>query len=78
MTRFRLRDDQWERIEPWMSGKPTDGSVTGRSNRRLIEAVRWIGRTGSPGRDLPKDLGNWHTVPTRYPCGSKKGQWQQM
>ncbi len=67
----------WEQIEPEMSGQSTDGGVTGRSNRRLIEAMRWIGRTGSPIRDLPEDLGNWHPVFRRYPRGFPKGLGQK-
>lgn len=67
-----LRDDQWIRIEPLLSGKASDCGVTGKENRLFLEAVLWICRTGAPWRDLPEDLGNWHTVFTRYNRWSKK------
>lgn len=78
MSRHLLRDDQWERIEPLLSGKAGDCGVTGRNNRQFIEAVLWLCRTGAPWRDLPNDLGNWHTVFTRYNRWSKKGRWQAI
>ncbi len=78
MTRFMLGDDPWERIEPLMSGNPTDGGVTGRSNRRLIEAVLWIARIDSTWRDLSEDLGNGHPVSRRSPRGSKKGSGRRF
>jgi transposase len=71
-----LRDDQWERIEPLLSGKASDCGVTGKENRLFLEAVLWICRTGAPWRDLPEDLGNWHTIFTRYNRWSKKGRWE--
>ncbi|MCU7917124.1 MAG: transposase [Candidatus Thiodiazotropha sp. (ex Epidulcina cf. delphinae)] len=78
MRRRILRDDQWARIAPLLSGKASDCGVTGKNNRQFIEAVLWICRTGAPWRDLPKELGNWHTVFTRYNRWSKKGRWQTI
>ena len=78
MSRMTLKDDQWERIEPLLSGKPGDCGVTGKNNRLFLEAVLWICRTGAPWRDLPQDLGNWHTVFTRYNRWSKGGRWQAI
>ena len=43
-----LRDDQWERIEQLLPGKATDRGVTAKDNRRFVEAVLWIMRTGIP------------------------------
>ena len=78
MTRLLLRDDQWDRIEPLLSGRAGDCGVTGKQNRLLIEAVLWICRTGAPWRDLPADLGHWHTVFTRYNRWSQKGRWEAI
>jgi len=33
---------------------------------RLVEAVLWIARTGSPWRDLPTHFGNWSTAFRRF------------
>ena len=73
-----LRNDQWERIEHLLSGKPSDPGVTAEDNRLFLEAVLWIARTGSPWRDLPPQLGNWHTTYTRFSRWGKKGIWQRL
>ena len=54
MDRKMLRDDQWQRIEHLLPGKASDRGVTVKDNRRFVEAVLWIMRTGSPWRDLPE------------------------
>lgn len=78
LNRAVLRDDQWERIAPLLSGKAGDCGVSGKNNRQFIEAVLWIARTGAPWRDLPEELGHWHTVFTRYNRWSKKGRWASI
>jgi len=52
-----LREDQWERIQDSLPGKVGDVSRTG-DNRRFIEVVMWIGRTGAPWRSLPGVYGS--------------------
>ena len=76
--RKMLRNDQWERIEHLLPGKPTDRGVTAKDNRLFVEAVLWIARTGSPWRDLPAQLGNWHNVYTRFSRWGKSGVWQRV
>ena len=76
--RKMLRNDQWERIEPLLPGKASDRGVTAKDNRLFVEAVLWIARTGSPWRDLPPQLGNWHNVYTRFSRWGKTGVWQRV
>ncbi len=78
MERKLLRDDQWERIRGLLPGKASDPGVTAKDNRLFIEAVLWIARTGAPWRDLPVELGNWHTTFTRFSRWAKKGVWQRV
>ena len=54
MERFVLSDAQWAKMEPHCLGKPTDPGRSGSDNRRFVEAVLWIVRTGSANicRDL--------------------------
>ena len=78
MERKVLRDDQWERIKDILPGKVSDPGVTARDNRLFIEAVLWIARTGAPWRDLPKELGNWHSVYVRFSRWGEKGVWQKV
>jgi transposase len=62
MDRYVLTDAQWARMEPHCLGKSTDPGRSGSDNRRFVEAVLWIARTGSPWRDLPAMFGNWSTA----------------
>jgi transposase len=78
MSRKILRNDQWERIEDLLPGKTTDCGVTAKDNRLFLEAVLWIARTGSPWRDLPPELGNWHNVYTRFSRWGKTGVWNRV
>ncbi|WP_376717199.1 IS5 family transposase [Halomonas piscis] len=78
MSRLKLRDDQWERIEHLLPGKASDCGVTAKDNRLFVEAVLWIARTGAPWRDLPESFGRWHTVYMRYNRWSRKGVWQRI
>src|SRR5438309_7838325 len=59
MTRYGLRDDQWERIKDLLPGKPGDVGATARDNRRFVEAVLYRYRAGIPWRDLPERFGDW-------------------
>ena len=66
MVRLVLTDAQWAKMEAHCLGKPTDPGRSGSDNRRFVEAVLWIVRTGSPWRDLPPSFGKWNTVFKRY------------
>jgi transposase len=78
MDRKMLREDQWERIEHLLPGKATDRGVTAKDNRRFVEAVLWIMRTGSPWRDLPGELGHWHRTYIRFARWREKGVWERV
>jgi putative transposase len=78
MNRCVLSDEQWERIKDFLPGKATDCGVTAKDNRLFMEAVLWIGRTGAPWRDLPSELGNWHTTFTRFSRWAKSGVWDRL
>src|SRR6186713_3502254 len=78
MERFVLTDAQWAKMEPHCLGKPSDPGRSGSDNRRFVEAVLWIVRTGSPWRDLPPFFGNWNTVFKRYRDWVKAGVFTRL
>ena len=78
MRRNVLSDEQWGRIEDLLPGKASDRGVTAKDNRLFMEAILWIGRTGAPWRDLPPELGNWHTTFTRFSRWAKSGVWNRL
>ena len=65
-------------MEPHCLGKPTDPGRSGSDNRRFVEAVLWIARTGSPWRDLPPFFGNWNSVFKRYRDWVKAGVFVRL
>ena len=48
MARKLLTNRQWKLICPLLPGKPTDPGRTGADNRRTIEGILWVMRTGAP------------------------------
>src|SRR3954452_19910821 len=73
MTRYGLRDDQWERIKDLLPGKPGDVGATARDNLRVVEAVLYRYPAGIPWRDLPERLGDWKNTPAVQPLGQDGG-----
>ena len=61
-----LRDDQWERIEPFVPGGRKGRRGPRSNNRRFIDALLWMARSGARWRDLPDHLGAYQTVKRRY------------
>jgi transposase len=61
-----LRDDQWERIKPFVPGG-LKGKRGPRSNgRRFLDALLWMARSGARWRDLPERFGPYQSVKRRY------------
>jgi len=47
-------------------------------NRRFINAVFWILRTGAPWRDMPSEYGNWNSVAKRFRRWVENGLWEAI
>ncbi|MEZ5932027.1 MAG: IS5 family transposase [Alphaproteobacteria bacterium] len=77
MDRLVLNDTQWARIAPFLPGKAEDCGVTA-DNRRFVEAVLWMARTGAPWRDLPREFGNWNSVFKRFRRWVAKGVFERL
>ena len=65
-------------MEPLCLGKPGAPGRSGENNRRFVEAVLWIVRTGSPWRDLPPSFGHWNSVFTRFRDWVKADVWARL
>ena len=78
MDRYVLTDAQWARMEPHCRGKKSDPGRSGADNRRFVEAILWIARTGSPWRDLPAEFGGWNTVFKRYRDWAKADVFKRL
>ncbi len=78
MIRTVLTDAQWKRIAPLLPGKKGDPGRSGDDNRRSLEGILWIVRTGAPWRDLPDVFGNWFTVWKRFRRWALKGVFEKV
>jgi len=76
--RYEISDENWERIKDLLPGKASDPGRTAQDNRRFINAVLWIARSGAAWRDLPERYGNWNSVYRRFARWSKKGLWKTI
>lgn len=66
MDRDELRDDQWVRILPLIPGGSAGKRGPRTDNRRFINALLWMARSGARWKDLPPDFGAFQTVKRRY------------
>lgn len=57
-----LRDDQWERIKGFMPGGTKGKRGPRTNNRRFVDALLWMARSGGRWRDLPGRLGDYRSV----------------
>ena len=76
--RHDISNKLWSLLKPHLPG--SSGSV-GRpafDNRRFINAVFWILRTGAPWRALPPDLGDWKNTQRRFCRWRDKGIWEKL
>jgi transposase len=78
MRRYELTDEQWRLIEDFLPGKQGDAGAHGEDNRRFVNGVIWMARTGAPWRDLPERYGEWNSVYQRFNRWSKGGVWGRV
>jgi putative transposase len=78
MRRYEIKDEEWARLAPLLSGKVGDVGRSAADNRLFLNAVLWIARSGAPWRDLPERFGPWNSVYQRFRRWSKKGVWKQV
>jgi transposase len=76
--RHDLSDAVWRLLELHLPGRPGMWGGVAHDNRRFINAVCWILRTGSPWRDLPADYGDWKNTHRRFCRWRDQGIWQKL
>ena len=76
--RHDISDKAWTLLEPHLPGKKGSWGGQARDNRKFINAVFWILRTGSPWRDLPPDFGDWKNAHRRFCRWRDKGIWEKL
>src|SRR6202521_5828250 len=75
IMRFDLSDDEWALLEPLLpkarkSARPDD--------RKIMNAIFYVLRTGMPWRDLPERYGPYTTAYNRFNRWSRRGIWKRI
>jgi len=74
--RYDLTDFEWSVIEPIL---PMDRrGPKPRNNRRVLNGIFWVLRTGAPWRDLPERYGPYTSAYNRFNRWRKAGIWDHL
>ena len=74
--RYDLTDFEWSVIEPVLpKGRP---GRQPQNNRRVMNGIFWVLRTGAPWRDLPERYGPYTSAYNRFNRWRKAGIWDRL
>lgn len=76
--RHDISDAIWAKLEPLLPGRRGCWGGIAQDNRRFINAVLWIVRTGAPWRDLPPCYGGWSNTHRRFIRWRDNGVWERL
>jgi len=76
MSRYDLSDFEWRVIEPLLPNKPR--GVPRVDDRRVLNGIFWVLRSGAPWRDLPERYGPRTTCYNRFVRWRKAGVWDRL
>jgi transposase len=76
--RHEISDADWDRIANLLPGQPGQHGGIAEDNRRFVNAVLWIARTGAPWRDLPERFGRWNSIWRRFDRWAARGVWVRV
>ena len=62
--RYELADYEWVAIKPMLPNKPR--GVPRANDRRVLNGIFWVLRSGAPWRDLPDHFGPYTTCYNRF------------
>jgi transposase len=68
-----LRDDQWDRLKDLVPGGRAGEGGPRCDNRRFVDALLWMARSGGRWRDLPERLGGRQAA--AITVGSSAARW---
>ncbi len=74
--RYELSDFEWTAIKPFLLNKPR--GVPRVNDRRVLNGIFWVLRSGAPWRDLPETYGPRTTCYNRFVRWRRAGVWDQI
>ncbi len=78
---YQLTDKLWEKIKPYLPGERPDKKKPGRTrmdDRKAMQAILYIHRTGIQWNALPRSLGAYSTVHDRFQQWQQAGVFEQL
>jgi transposase len=76
MSRYDLTDFEWRVIQPLLPNKPR--GVPRVDDRRVLNGIFWVLRSGAPWRDLPERYGPRTTCYNRFTRWRRAGVWDAL
>jgi transposase len=74
--RYELADYEWTAIRPMLPNKPR--GVPRVNDRRVLNGIFWVLRSGAPWRDLPAAFGPYTTCYNRFVRWRRAGVWSRI
>src|SRR3954454_5133589 len=74
--RYELADYEWIAIKPMLPNKPR--GVPRVNDRRVLNGIFWVLRSGAPWRDLPEAFGPYTTCYNRFVRWRRAGVWSRI
>jgi transposase len=76
IMRYELTDHEWAAIRSMLPNKSR--GIPRVNDRRVLNGIFWILRSGAPWRDLPRGFGPYTTCYNRFVRWSRAGVWTQI
>jgi transposase len=73
--RFDLSDEDWALLEPLLPKSRKSARV---DDRKIMNAIFYVLRTGMPWRDLPARYGPYTMAYNRFNRWSRRGVWKRV
>lgn len=73
-----LRDREWRLLEPLLPPPKPGGRPIKYSRREVVNAIRYVLRTGCAWRMLPHDLPPWRTTFHYFRTWRRDGTWERV
>ena len=74
--RYELTNDEWTSIRPMLPNKAR--GVPRMNDRRVLNGIFWVLRSGAPWRDLPGSFGPYTTCYNRFVRWRRAGVWAKI
>ena len=74
--RYELSDYEWSLIRPMLPNKPR--GIPRVDDRRVLNGIFWVLRSGAPWRDLPEGCGPHTTCYNRFVRWRRAGVWDRI